>query len=430
MRILMLSGADPTPANNGAKRRILATACHFSRGHDLTLIAFHEHENNLWQMNEYPAMVSCQKYMVDLNTRQRWWTALKSCCSRRSYGQIKYWNHDYLNITKKVLQSHNFDCVWVHTLNMVPYIEQCFFQMGSLEKRSLPVIVLDQHNVDELYFRSFLFSDANIVWRLYAVCEMMKARYLQAQWYPRFDAILCVSADDLRRTTIYTDSRTRLWLAPNGVDTAVFTPTSFQPSSKPQPVLVFVGSLDVAMNQDAVRWFVRAIWPLINQRVPGVQLWIVGRDPPAEIMKFAARPGIKVTGTVENVIGYLKQASVFVAPLRAGGGTKLKVLEAMAMGLPIVSTCVGAQGLDVESGRHLYVAEDPAEFADCVVSLIVDRNKSFEMGREARRLVERKYSWAGILNEVENKLIDLVHDRRKPQYTEIGMQHRASWFDY
>jgi glycosyltransferase involved in cell wall biosynthesis len=159
-------------------------------------------------------------------------------------------------------------------------------------------------------------------------------------------------------------------------------------------------------------------------------LWIVGRDPPAEIMKFAARPGIKVTGTVENVIGYLKQASVFVAPLRAGGGTKLKVLEAMAMGLPIVSTCVGAQGLDVESGRHLYVAEDPAEFADCVVSLIVDRNKSFEMGREARRLVERKYSWAGILNEVENKLIDLVHDRRKPQYTEIGMQHRASWFDY
>lgn len=407
----MLSGADPTPANNGARRRIQATACHFARGHDLTLIAFHESENNHQRRVRSTSMVSCQKFIIELTLPPRWWTAFKSCFSYRSYGQIKYWNLDYLNITKKVLQSNHFDCVWVHTLNMVTYLEWCFSQMNSLDKKSLPILVLDQHNVDELYFRSFMISNTSIFWRMYAACEMVKARYLQAEWYPRFDAILCVSTDDLRKTANYTDARTHLWLAPNGVDTASFTPLSSQPSSSTQPVLIFVGSMDVAMNQDAVRWFVRAIWPIIKQQIPGVQFWIVGRDPPGEIMRLASEPGIKVTGTVRNVIDYFKQASAFVAPLRVGGGTKLKVLEAMAMGLPIVSTRVGAQGLDVESGRHLYIAEEPAEFADCVVRLLQDRIKSFEMGREARRLVERKYSWNGILNEIEDKLIELVHDR-------------------
>jgi len=241
--------------------------------------------------------------------------------------------------------------------------------------------------------------------------EMLKAKYLQKRWFPRFDAILCVASEDLQKTAEYVDSRTSLWLVPNGVDIDYFRPVSQPDPQERTLTLVFGASMDVAMNQDAVHWFAASILPRIKQQVPDVQFWIVGRDPPATVRSLAEREGITVTGTVPDVRDYYRQAAVFVVPLRAGGGTKLKTLEAMAMGLPIVSTTVGAQGLDVESGRHLYIADNPKVFAAYVIELLEDRNKAVQMGGEARRLVEQQYSWTSIVGEVDRKLTDLLHKR-------------------
>jgi polysaccharide biosynthesis protein PslH len=411
MRILMLSGAYPLPAINGATRRILAIASHLSQRHDLTLVSLREHESPAVRMAETACEVPWQDHVVGFPVKSRWRTAIRSCVSKYSYGQVKYWNREYLSVTEKLLATQSFDCIWVHVLNMAPYIEHCFRGDQSWQNRSQPVFVLDQQNVDELYYRSFVTSKANAAWRMYAVLEMLKAKHLQKQWFPRFDAILCVSREDLQKTARYVDAHTRLWLAPNGVSIDYFQPISPRDRAERTRTLVFGASLDVAMNQDAVHWFAVSILPRIKQEVPDVQFWIVGRDPPATVRSLAEREGITVTGTVPDVRDYYRQAAVFVVPLRAGGGTKLKTLEAMAMGLPIVSTAVGAQGLEVESGQHLYIADNPEIFATYVVELLKERNKAIQMGGEARRLVEQRYSWTSIVDEVDRKLTDYVQKR-------------------
>jgi glycosyltransferase involved in cell wall biosynthesis len=344
--------------------------------------------------------------VVDLPGKSRYLTALRSWFTTRSYGQVKYWNHKFQSTVDGLLEKECFDVIWVNTLDMTAYLEQFLH-----DNQSRPLLVLDQQNVDDLYYKSFLVNSTSIAWKMCAALEVVKARRLQKRWFPRFDAILCVAPEDLQTTAKYVDARTSLWLAPNGVDTEYFQPVARQNLTQRTPKLVFGGSMDVAMNQDAVRWFVASILPCLKQQVPDVQFWIVGRNPPAAIQSLAERPGIRVTGSVPDVREYYRQADVFVVPLRLGGGTKLKTLEAMALGLPVVSTTVGAQGLDVESGRHLYIANDPQVLAAHVVELLADRRKASAMGVAARQLVEQQYSWTSIVGEVDRKLTDLFHKR-------------------
>ena len=415
MQILMLSPAYPLPADNGAKRRILASVRHLSLHHEVTMVSLREHNLSDERPLEISHDVQWRDYITDLAFKYRIQTAIRSCFSTYSYGQVKYRDHKFQLIVERILDTQLFDCIWVHFLNMAPYVEQCFTENRSWRHLSRTIFVLDEHNVDEMYYRSFLTSKLNAAWRMYAGLETLKAKRLQWRWFPRFDAILCVSSDDLQKTAQYVDSRTSLWLAPNGVDIDYFQPIPREDLRGLAPTLVFGGSMDVAMNQDAVSWFCESILPPIKLEVPDVRFWIVGRNPSSNVRKLAERQGINVTGTVPDVRDYYRQAAVFVVPLRIGGGTKLKTIEAMAMSLPIVSTSIGAQGLEVASGRHLYIADSPTVFAERVIELLKNRDKAVSLGEEARYLVEQKYSWSSIMDEVDCKLIDLFHRRLKSQ---------------
>ena len=399
----MLSGAYPIPANNGAKRRILASASCFSQRHEVTLVSLQaqepgrqliEENNHLWK-----------DYVVDFPLQSRSRVALKSCLSRCSYGQVKYWNDEYKTLVVTLLNANHYDALWLHTLNMAPYIQQYFTTNGEQPKRSRPFIILDQQNVDELYFKSFVRCKTNLIWRIFATMEMVKARRVQKLWFPRFDMILCVAPEDLHATARYINSRTNLCLAPNAVDIDYFYPKAVSGSWSTSPMLVFGGSLDVAMNQDAVSWFVSDVLPTIEQQIEDVHFMIVGKDPPPEIRDLAKQQGIIVTGTVPDVRDYYQQADVFVVPLRTGGGTKVKTLEAMAMGLPVVSTSVGAQGLEVESGRHLIIADNARDFSTSVIELVKECQKAKSIGVEARRFVEQRYSWAIVMDLVDHEIM-------------------------
>jgi len=402
MRILMLS-TYPLPPDNGAKRRIAAFACHLSRRHDLTLASLRE-QNPSTDLSNERYEVPWRDCVVDLPEKSRSLTALRSWFTTRSYGQVKYWSRELRSTVDELLEKECFDVALISTPNWIPYLEQCFH-----DNQSRPLFVLDQLAIYESYYRSFLVSGTNVAWRICAALEVVKARRIQKRWFPRFDAILSCAPGDLEKTVPYIDARTSLWLAPNGVDIEYFQPVAQQNLAEGTPKLVFGGSMDVSMNQDAVRWFVGSILPIIKQQVPDAKFWIVGRNPPAAIRSLAERPGITVTGSVPDIREYYRQADVFVIPGRLGGGTKIKTLEAMAMGLPIVSTTVGAQGLEVRSGRHLYIADNPEVFAAYVVELLDDRRRAVAMGAEGRRHVERQYSWESIVSEVDRKLTDLLH---------------------
>ncbi len=321
----------------------------------------------------------------------------------------KYMDPNFARAVTRQLQEKQFDAIWLHTFNMVPYLEQCIrFYRG---RHDHPLYVLDQHNVDELYFGSFIKCKNPII-STFAFLEVRKNRILQKRWFPRFDVIYSVAAEDQQMTKSYVSNDVNVWLAPNGVDIEYFKPVEIRSDTRPMPIVVFGASLDVTMNQDAVQWFVNSTWPMVREKVRNAQFWIVGRNPPAFIQSMHGKEGITVTGTVPDVRDFYRHADVFVVPVRYGGGTKLKTLEGMAMGLPVVSSSVGAQGLDIEAGKHILVCDDPAGFAADIIDLLADRKKALQMGREARRLVENRYSWESIVGKMDLQLKDLCSRKK------------------
>jgi glycosyltransferase involved in cell wall biosynthesis len=221
-----------------------------------------------------------------------------------------------------------------------------------------------------------------------------------------FDRVLAVS--DLDRETfhrLYPDSRkTPISVIPTGVDTEYFTPTPAAPGATPR--IVFTGSMDWLPNVDGVLYFAREILPLIRAEAPDVVFTIVGRSPTPEVLALASQPGIEVTGRVEDVRPYLAASTVNVVPLRIGGGTRLKIFEAMAAGRAVVSTTIGAEGLPGEPDRHLMLADDPPAFAQSVVALLHDRERRMAMESAARTLVTTHYDWAAAAAHFDKALAD------------------------
>jgi glycosyltransferase involved in cell wall biosynthesis len=191
-----------------------------------------------------------------------------------------------------------------------------------------------------------------------------------------------------------------VWVIPNGADLPPRTLAPLQ--ADPEPVLLFVGSMCYGPNIDAVGFFARCVLPLIRQEIPDVKFLIVGRDPEASVWQLHNGTSVIVTGFVPEVVEYYRRAAAVVAPIRFGGGTRIKILEAMAHRKPVVSTGVGAEGLDVQSGKHLLLADSPGDFAKACTRLLRDGSLRQRLGEGGFQLVSERYQWAMIERMVSN----------------------------
>jgi glycosyltransferase involved in cell wall biosynthesis len=186
------------------------------------------------------------------------------------------------------------------------------------------------------------------------------------------------------------------------VDTGYFAPAPARPPRRAH--LVFTGSMDWLPNEDGMLYFVRDILPLIRNAEPDTTLSIIGRAPTPAVKRLAAEAGVDVTGRVDDVRPHVAAGSVYIVPLRVGGGTRLKIFEAMSMAKAVVSTTIGAEGLPVTSGRNIMIADAPADFADAVVQLIRNGDTRRRIEQEARRLVVDHYDWSAVASEFEDAL--------------------------
>ena len=254
--------------------------------------------------------------------------------------------------------------------------------------------VLFQHNVESM------------IWERHASVagNPLKRAYMRAQWQRmlrheraecrRFDHVVAVSPQD--SAVFARDFQlSSVSDVPTGVDVEYFRPSGTEPRQPKE--LVFTGSMDWMPNEDAIRWFVSSILPLLRRRVPDVTLTVVGRNPTASVLALADEdPAITVTGSVPDVRPYIERAALFIVPIRVGGGTRLKIFEAMAMERPVVSTSIGAEGLPVRDGVDAVLADDPQRFADAVADLLEDPARAETIGQEAARVVRAEYGWDGV----------------------------------
>jgi glycosyltransferase involved in cell wall biosynthesis len=227
---------------------------------------------------------------------------------------------------------------------------------------------------------------------LYSSLDWRKLRREELAAYRSADGVAVCSIADQER--ILRDlPRARTAVVPNAADVEHYRPRPGDPPPDGRTVLFF-GLLSTLPNVDGIRWFVQEIWPLVTRGRPDARLKILGKGAPPEVTALAA-PGVEVTGFVEDLRPHLASAAAVVVPLRLGGGTRLKIVEAMAMARPVVSTRLGAEGIDARPGTELLVADTPESFAEAVLELLRDPAAGARLGAAARRLAEEKYSWEG-----------------------------------
>lgn len=267
--------------------------------------------------------------------------------------------------------------------------------------------VLFEHNVEHQIWRRIADLERRPWRRALIEVEYARMRRAERRACASADLVVAVSDEDRRQLQALAPS-SRCVAIPTGVNTEYFRPGGHDEVANR---LVFTGSMDWYPNEDAVLFFADVVLPRIRASVPGVTFTIVGRNPGPRVRALAARDGIQVTGTVDDVRPFVDQAALYVVPLRAGGGTRLKIFEALAMGKAVVSTTVGAEGLAVTPGHDIAIADAPREFADTVVALLRDSWRRQSLGRAGRRLVERKYSWPHVSGEFA-EWCEAVRDRR------------------
>ena len=254
-----------------------------------------------------------------------------------------------------------------------------------------PCVVIDEHNLEyELLERSVIQARSTSR-RIHYALEAAALKRVELELLSRADLVSVTSERERELLTALLPGASVV-VTPNGVDTDSFAP---QPERAETPHrVIFTGSMDYHPNEQAAHYFADAIWPRVRVEIPDATWYLVGVRPPASFKRLAALPGVTVTGAVAETQPYLSAAAVAIAPLLVGGGTRLKILEALSMGKAVVTTALGCEGLDVTSGEHVLVADDPGDFADAVIQLLRDDSLRTRLGSAGRALVEREYSWA------------------------------------
>jgi len=266
--------------------------------------------------------------------------------------------------------------------------------------------VLNEHNVESMIVSRYLKTETNIIKKLYASLELSKILNFENKMWKAFDSYFVCS--DIDKEAMEKRCRTKnIKVIPNGVDINEFYPQLEVPL-KPFS-LIYTGQINWHPNEDALIFFLKEIYPLIKNKVPEVNFWIVGKGPTEIIKRFAEQDkSITVTGFVDDVRPYMLQSQVFVVPLRIGSGTRLKILEAMAMGKAVVSTTIGCEGLAVKDEENILVADKPDVFAEKVVTLLQNTERTKALESAGRCVVEKEYSWDAIEEKINLGIKDVI----------------------
>jgi polysaccharide biosynthesis protein PslH len=264
--------------------------------------------------------------------------------------------------------------------------------------------VLFQHNVEHIIWKRLKEAESR-GWRR-AVLELEWRKMRRFELKACESSALALTVSDVDRDIIVSQApEANVHSIPTGVDIDYFKPEG---SHEMQTELVFAGAMDWYPNEDGILHFIESTLPLIRQQISDVSFTVVGRNPTLRLSEAAEQAGVTVTGTVEDIRPYVAHSTVYVVPLRIGGGTRMKIFEAMAMGKPVVSTTVGAEGLPLTHGKHFLQADSSAEFAGAVLSLLRDSEKRRALARAGRELVVEHHTWAKVASVFETRCREVM----------------------
>ncbi len=393
LNILFVSATVPYPTIDGGRIRVLSLVsnlCQFNKVAFLTFITSAKDEEGIEKLRELGIEVVGVRWNYD-DKASNLSILLSQIIRGKPLTVAKYYSPKMLDELNRLINERNFDVIHFEMLHTGQYL-------SSLHASHSVKTILDQQNIDSLIWQRLFRTESNPIKKLAYHWQYRSFTKFERKLCPDFSTCVCVSDEDRKRLlqicpTANTD------VAPNGVDLEYFEPVN---ENIQKSMLVFTGSMDWQPNEDAVLFFCDHIFPLIKAKIPKIAFYIVGSKPTERVLQLDNIEGVTVTGFVDDVRSYIADAEVYVVPLRIGGGTRLKILQAFAMEKSVVSTSVGCEGIDVTDGENILISDEPSQFAENVIRLLMDRQLSHKLGENGRNLVQQKYEWRAIARKLDS----------------------------
>jgi glycosyltransferase involved in cell wall biosynthesis len=401
MKILFLTPYLPGPPVFGGQRRIHGLMTALSASHEVSVLSLVDGAANsregIADAKKYcRRVVTVPDHLHRVSGKLKRVLQLGSVATRSSWERSLYVRPAFQRALDHHLSEHDYDVIVCEFVFMAGY------DFGSVRAKRA-CLVLDEHNVEyDILERTA--SATGLFRRFFNATNCRKLKREEIESWQRFDGTLLTSARDegiVRRQA----PNARTAVVPNGVDVDSFHP---DPQDRAAPMtLLFFGAINYFPNTDGVLFFLTQVFPLLRAKYPSVRARIVGPGAPESVVALGG-DGVEIVGFVDDLRSEIAQASVVVAPLRIGGGTRLKILEALSVGKAVVSTTVGAEGLDVQHDRDILIADSPEAFASAVGRALDDVTLRERLGRAARRTAEALYSWKASARKLDAFLGELL----------------------
>ena len=385
MRILFVSAVLPYPLYSGGQIRIYNLLKKASLHHDITLCAFTRDSAEDRYKNE---LKFCKKvHTVLRGSAWQWSYVMRSVLGRYPFVFSTYNLHSMQVLIEKELSRTSYDLIHIEPGYVFP----------SLPKTNVPIVV-GEHNIEHEVYEGYIRRFSIIPLRPLLYVDVLKLRAWERIVWNKAAHVITVSIRDAS-TVASVVGEDKITVASNGVDIAAFPFAPKKEIDAHAPVFLFVGNFSWMQNRDAVLVLVGNIWNGIRAKYPDAILRIVGKNMPASLKKKVLQEGVVLLEDIEDIRLQYRKADVLVAPIRIGGGTKFKILEAMASGLPVVTTIKGIEGLRVENGKHVIVVDDPKDMVAAVDDAL-DKKIRESITKAARGKIEQEYSWKTITDKL------------------------------
>jgi glycosyltransferase involved in cell wall biosynthesis len=399
VRVLSVSEKFPWPVDDGGQIRAWRILKAMARELDVTLVALAPPRPE----DVAPAEALGVRVVTLPNERTSTSNALHAAAAlvtRRPSPLGKNWSRPLLDAVRRELAAGDVSSLHLNQIDTAQYLAE----LGPVGPGRPPAVFETQNVLTTMYRR--LFETATGLRRAYCAVQARKMARYEPELMRGFDLVTVCS--EIEAAWCREPGVERVAVIPNGVDTTAFAPEPTPRAPGERPTLVFTGAMSYLPNREGLEWFLDRVAPLVERKVGDFRVLVVGKDPPPGLRE-RARPGrLELTGWVDDVRAPMRSAEVSVVPLRIGGGTRIKILEALALGVPVVSTRVGAEGLDVTHGRDILLADEPEPMAAAIAELLTSPARRTALAQAGRALVVERYDWDAVVAPLARWHADLA----------------------
>jgi polysaccharide biosynthesis protein PslH len=399
MKIFILDEFLCYPIDSGKKVRTYNLIRELAKNHKITLLTFVWGENTEHAGIEHLKSLGIKVETVPRNNPQKsglsfYFKLFTNLFSSLPYIVAGHMHSSYREKLSALVEEQKPDILLAEWSPYAIYLKPF---------TNLPRVAV-AHNLESNIWRGYLEKSNSLLKKKYIQLQYQKVVKFENEIFNWLDGLITVSPVEFDQVS-KSHPKLNVELVDNGVDTEYFSPSS---APKEENVISFTGSMDWRPNQDGIEYFILTILPLLREKTSDIKVLIIGRQPPQWLLDLGSKHNVEFTRSVDDVRPYVYRSAISIVPLRIGGGSRLKILEAFAMEKAVVSTSLGAEGLYVKSGEHLIIADKPEDFANAVLHLLKDTNERQRLAKNGRQLVLEKYRWESLAGKQSSFLEKLV----------------------